>query len=888
MNTRLIISLIFFISMLSCNDTVPLYRDANENPDKRARDLLERMTEDEKFWQMFMIPGDLSNSTEDYYNGIFGLQVAAKGKNDSASGQMIDYDQGSPAGEAAEKINSIQKYFIDSTRLGIPVIPFDEALHGLVRSGATSFPQSIGLAATFDVDLMADVAACIAEETRSRGIRQILSPVINIARDVRWGRTEETYGEDPFLCSEMAVSFVREFESRGIITTPKHFVTNVGDGGRDSYPIHFNERLLEEIYFPAYKACFEKGGSRSVMTAYNSLNGSPCTANKWLLRDKLKGEWNFRGFVISDAGATGGANVLHFTASDYPSSTANAINAGLDVIFQTSYSHYPLFKPAFDNGTIKKEFIDDAVYRILKAKFELGLFDDPYADPDEASRINGSKEHLDKSLEAARKSIVLLKNDKNTLPVSEHIKNIALIGTDATEARLGGYSGPGVLKTSIFTGITERSGSRHKIEYEPGCGRYDNRFRLVDNKLLTHKDKMTTVAGLHGEYFDNPYLEGDPVIVRHDGQINFGWTLYSPHPDLPYDWYSVRWTGILTAPVTDKVKIGIEGNDGYRLYINDKLIIDNWVKKSYGCHTEEYEFIKGDKYNLRVEFYETAGNARIKLIWDYGVQDDAEQRINAAVNLALRSDMAVIVAGIEEGEFRDRALLGLPGRQEEMINRISETGIPVVVVLIGGSAIKMNGWMDNAESIIDAWYPGDMGGYAVADVLFGLYNPAGRLPITFPLDESQLPLFYNHKPTGRGDDYMNLTGQALFPFGYGLSYTSFEYSDLKIEQDTIPRGGGTKLTCTITNTGSRKGDEVVQMYIRDEISSLARPIIELKGFERISLNPGEQKNVEFNLGFEELAMFNHEMNQVVEPGRFRIMIGSSSKDIRLRAHLYVE
>ena len=620
MNNSLILILLLIISMLSCVDNIPAYMDSAESPEKRAKDLLERLNKDEKFWQMFMIPGDLSNSEEDYSNGIFGFQVAAKGKNVPASGQLLYYDQAGPVVTAAERINNIQKYFIDSTRLGIPVIFFDEALHGLVRNGATSFPQSIALAATFDVDLMSEIAACIAEETKSRGIRQILSPVVNIARDVRWGRTEETYGEDPYLCSAMAVSFVREFERRGIITTPKHFVANVGAGGRDSYPIHFNERLLEEIYFPAFKSCIEKGGSRSVMTAYNSVDGSPSTANEWLLREKLKSEWNFDGFVISDAGATGGANVLHFTASDYPSSTANSINAGLDVLFQTSYSHYTLFKPAFDNGSIDMKHIDNAVYRILKSKFELGLFDNPYVDPIQAERVNGSEEHLEKALEAARKSIVLLKNYNKTLPVTDDVKAIALIGNDATEARLGGYSGPGVMKISILDGMTERAGNRYIIKYAPGCGRNDNRLRVIENEYISHTYDSKLLKGFHAEYFGNPYFEGKPVMIRQDRQINFGWTLYSPDPDIPYDWYSVRWTGILTAPRTGKTKIGIEGNDGYRLYINEELIIDNWIKKSYGRVVGEYSFVEGKEYNIKIEYHETTGNARIKLLWDYDRQ----------------------------------------------------------------------------------------------------------------------------------------------------------------------------------------------------------------------------------------------------------------------------
>ena len=335
------------------------------------------MTPEEKFWQLFMIPGDLDNAKPDQYkNGLFGFQVSAAAKGD-AGGQMMNYGTDENAEKLALKINAIQKYFVEKTRLGIPIIPFDEALHGLVREGATVFPQAIALAATWDTALMNKVANEIAGEAKRRGIRQILSPVVNIASDVRWGRTEETYGEDPFLTSAMGVAFVSAFEKKGIITTPKHFIANVGDGGRDSYPVHLNERLLEENYFAPFRACFEKGGSRSVMTAYNSLDGVACSANGWLLQEKLKRQWNFDGFVISDANAVGGEVVLHNTAKDYPTSGQHAINNGLDVIFQTEYKHHQLFIPPFLDGNIDSNRINDAVARVLKEKFELGLFENP-------------------------------------------------------------------------------------------------------------------------------------------------------------------------------------------------------------------------------------------------------------------------------------------------------------------------------------------------------------------------------------------------------------------------------------------------------------------------------------------------------------------------------
>ncbi len=364
---------------VSQDSAKPVYKDPSQSIDRRVSDLLSRMTMEEKSWQLFMIPGEIPPGEEDKYsNGIFGFQVRAAEKKGDAGAQMLDYGVSEDAKSLAEKTNRIQRFFVERSRLGIPMIAFDEALHGLVRGGATVFPQSIGLAATWDTTLVGKIAAAIAAEARIRGIRDILSPVINIASDPRWGRVEETYGEDPLLTSDMAVAFVGAFERAGIVTTPKHFVANLGDGGRDSYPIHFDERLLDEIYFPPFRACIEKGGSRSIMTAYNSLDGTPCTANSWLLTKKLKGEWGFKGFVISDANAVGGMDVLHFTAADNAMSGEQAINAGLDVIFQTSYDHHKLFVPHFLDGGVDRQRIDDAVSRVLRATFVLGLFEHPY------------------------------------------------------------------------------------------------------------------------------------------------------------------------------------------------------------------------------------------------------------------------------------------------------------------------------------------------------------------------------------------------------------------------------------------------------------------------------------------------------------------------------
>ena len=882
------ISILFLFLLLahiiSFAQIIPPYKNPNLSINERVKDLLNRMTPEEKFWQMFMISGDLDNADSlQYKNGIFGFQVSAASKGD-AGGQMLNYSTNESALVLAKKINAIQKYFVEHTRLGIPIIAFDEALHGLVREDATSFPQSIALAATFDTALMHKVATAIATGTKMRGIRQVLSPVINIASDVRWGRVEETYGEDPFLTSEMGVAFVSAFENMGIITTPKHLIANVGDGGRDSYPIHFNERFLDEIHFPPFEAAIKRAGMRSVMSSYNTVDGTSSSSNSWMLQHKLKGDWHFNGFVISDANAVGGDVVLHYTAKDYAQAGANAINGGLDVIFQTDYNHYKLFIPPFLDGRIDTNRINDAVSRVLKAKFALGLFEHPYVPQEQIQQVIKGSSHKALAREAERESIVLLKNDKNILPLDKNIHTIAVIGEDATAARLGGYSGPGNNKVNILTGIKERAGNNIKVLYAQGADVLSNDWNIIPSTYLrTSKNE----EGLDAEYFNNITLSGTPSVTRVDKQINFLWTLSSPDKKISLDFYSAGWTGKIHSPKTGTFKIGLDGNDGFRLYINNKLLIDNWKKQTYSTMLTNYYFEKDKSYDIKIEFFEPVGNAHLKLIWNVDVAHDWKRKIDTAVSIANKSDVAIVVAGIHEGEFQDRAMLSLPGHQEELIQKVAATGKAVVVVLVGGSAITMNNWINKVKGILDVWYPGEEGGNAVADVLFGDYNPAGRLPITFPISEAQLPLVYNHKPTGRGDDYYNLSGLPLFPFGYGLSYTTFEYSNIHLDKNNISTNDSTVVRFTIKNTGNRAGGEVIQLYIHDLLASVSRPVIELKSFQRIHLNAGETKEVAFTITPEMLSMLNKDLEKVVEPGDFRIMIAASSRDIRLKETLTV-
>ena len=858
------------------SQTTPLYKDPSAPVEMRVKDLLARMTPEEKFWQLFMIPGGIEQGEETRWrHGIFGFQVSDPSPQGRAFDQRVPAPARGNARALATRINAIQRAVIEHSRLGIPIIAFDEALHGLVREGATAFPQSIALAATWDTELMGRVASAIATETRVRGIRQVLSPVVNLASDVRWGRTEETYGEDPFLTTRMGLAFVAPFERMGVLTTPKHFVANVGAGGRDSWPIHLSDNHLEDSEFIPFRALVEQGKVGSIMTAYNSVNGHPASAHRDLLLGKLKGEWGFPGFVISDAGAVGGALVLHGTARDYPHSGELALRNGLDVIFQTSYEHHSLFMPPFLDGRIDPVRLDDAVARVLRAKFRLGLFEDPYVPMEAIDRLDTAA-HRQLAREAAAASFVLLKNDGG-LPLRRNPGTVAVIGSDAAEVRLGGYSGPGIRRESILDGIRAKMPGTNVLFHEgPGLG--SNPFRPVPPAFLD----------LRVAYFDNPRLEGKPVLERREEAIDFHWTFLGPDDSrMRKDHFSARWAGTLRAPTTGMLTLGVQGDDGYRLYLDGRLLIDRWEKVSFHTDLVPVEMQEGRRSPLVLEYRETDPNATVRLVWDHGTDQGMRRRLEEAVATGASADVIVAVVGIREGEFQDRARLTLPGLQEELLLALSATGKPVHVLLVGGSAVVMERWLDSVSSVTMVWYPGEAGGQAVADMLWGDVNPSGRLPITFPMHEAQLPLGYRHLPTGRGDDYLDLSGTPRFPFGYGLSYSTFEYGDLVLPDGPLEAGDTAIVECTVTNTGAYAGSEVVQLYLRDELATIARPQLELKGFQKVALSPGASRKLRFAIAPEMLTLVDAQGSRVLEPGIFRVMVGSSSRDLPLQGALEV-
>lgn len=655
-------------------------------------------------------------------------------------GQLTTVTRRMDPREGTETYNAIQRFLVTKTRLKIPAILHDECLHGCMAKGATIFPQALALASSWAPDFVERVAQAIGRETRARGISQALSPTINIARDPRCGRTEETYGEDTLLTSRMAVAFIRGIQSEGVAATPKHYAANfMGDGGRDSHEIRFSERELRETYFPAFEAAVREAGALSIMPAYNAIDGVPCACDPWLLTKVLRDEWGFEGIAGSDYWAIDGIYRKHRVAADAAESARLALVAGMDIDWPSATT-FPKLAGEVRSGRLPVKYLDRAVTRHLKVKEKLGLFANPFADPEKAVRVNDCSAHRALALEAARLGTVLLRND-GVLPFGR-LRKLAVIGPNADEARTGGYSGFGVKIVKPLEGIRDRAGRGVSVEHARGC----------------------ELTGTSTKGFDaavKAASKADAAVVVVGGWSGGSW---EPHP-------------------------------------------------------------------------------------------------------------------YTEGEGRDRCRLELAGVQERLIQAVAKVNRRTVVVIVNGSAVAMGSWADKVAAIVMAWYPGEEGGTAIAEVLFGDANPSGKLPLTFPFWTGELPWYYNVKPSGRADDYNDQRKTlAQFAFGHGLSYTRFEYSDLKVERAR----DGAAVSFAVSNAGKRAGDEVVQVYTRDLLASLVRPMKELKAFRRVRLLPGEKTRVEFALTRKDLSFLGANLKWVFEPGEFEFMAGASSADLPLR------
>jgi len=842
------------------------YKNPKLSVDARVQDLLGRMTTEEKIAQL----------RSDGNPNVFEKPLKTTG-----FGFIPLYPwRGDTPAQLAETINKYQKE-AQSSRLGIPFMPYEESLHGAIGNGHTSFPQAIALAATWDPALIHRVAKAISTEDRSNGIRQVLSPVINVDRDARWGRMEESYGEDPLLTSKIAVAFVSELEKAGVVTTPKHYVANLWDGGRDSNAVEISLRSLFDIYLAPFKACFEEGGSRSVMCSYNAVNGVPCASDHWLLTDVLRGEWGFNGYVVSDWGAANNVWERFHVVNNEEECAAALLNAGMDAEHPGVYIYGKGLDDAVKHGLISKKVLDTAVGRILRVKFELGLFEDPFVDPAKAAALATDPGHTALARETAERAMVLLKNENNTLPLASTIQKFAVFGDLVNgQVPLGGYSGTGnrAERKSILQGLKDHSPSA-SFNFVSGCSiGGGGTLPLVPADALSTEDGQ---AGLKGEYWDNMTFAGEPKIVRTDKEINFNWDSNSPASGFPREKFAVRWTGFITAPESGEYQISGTADDGIRIIVNGKTIAEDWSEHPAQASMGTVMLVKGEKTPIKVEYYQAAGQASVRLGWHLqGATDSFMAQVRDA---ASNADVSIVFAGIREGEGQDRSFLKLPGNQEDVIKAAAASGKPVVVVLVAGSPVTMEGWDEKVPAILDAWYPGQEGADAIARILFGDANPSGKLPMTFPRTVGQCPLYYNYEPSGRGYDYVDGSGQPLFPFGHGLSYTTFEYKNLKI----APGSPLFTASIDVTNTGQRAGTEVVQLYTHQEVASVIQPLKQLEGFQAVEFQPGETKTVTFELGFDQLSMWDANMRRVVEKGKFDVMVGSSSADIRQRGTLTV-
>ncbi len=812
-----------------------------------------------------------------------------------------------------EKVSQMVYNSPEIKRLGIPAYNWwNEALHGVARNGiATVFPEPIGLAATWDTDLMYKAAGVISDEARAkynkavsrnqRGIYQGLtfwSPNINIIRDPRWGRGMETYGEDPYLTGEMGEQFVKGMQGNNprylkTDATPKHFaVYNGPEPARHTVDVQVQDYDLRETYLPQFKKCIVDAKAAAVMCAYNMLRGYACCGSNPLLEKILRKEWGFKGYVVSDCWAISDMYEFHKIVDSKEAAAAVAVKAGTDLNCGNSY---PYLFDAVKKGTVSEAYIDTAVKRLFYARFKLGMFDPPEMVPySKLKKIDTEEDRL-KALKAARESIVLLKNKDHLLPLNKKssggnvLKTVAVIGPNADdeEVLLGNYNGFPSHPVTPLQGIKEKLKGR-KVIYARGCDIAGGvpSFKVVDDSYLyTSADKKH--HGLTGEYFDNRDFKGKPSFTRTDKKIDFAWWDGAPSKKFDPTDFGVRWTGVIVPPKSGKYALGGYGYNGFRIYLDDSLLV-----KYYGEFdpVKTYNYVNltaGQTYKIKVEFYETERYSFMHLIWD--VPDDSLEQ--EAVSAARKADAVIMVMGLSprlEGEemkinvkgFKggDKTSLDLPETQEDLIKKIAATGKPVVLVLLNGSALSIDWENKNIPAIIEGWYPGEEGGRAIADVIFGDYNPGGKLPVTFYKSVAQLPPFTDYSMRGR--TYRYFKGKPLYPFGYGLSYTTFTFKNFKAAADTIEPGDSVYVSVDVSNTGSLRGDEVVQLYVKAEKDTMA--IKTLKGFKRVSINPGETKNVRFLITPKTLERWIEGKGFNVEPDKYLLMVGSSSlnKDLQ--------
>lgn len=776
-----------------------------------------------------------------------------------------------------EKISLIAGTGFDTVpipRLGIPSLKMTDGPVGVRQAPATSFPSSIALAASFDTALIQKVAQAIAQETKAKGKNVLLGPCVNIQRTPFGGRNFESFGEDPFLAARMGVAYIKGMQSENVLPSVKHFAANNQETDRMTIDVRVDERTLNEIYFPAFKAAVKEANVWTIMAAYNKLNGFYASENNYLLNEVLKKRWNFQGLVMSDWGA------VH--------STVPTLKNGLDLEMPTgSFLNPQAVKKALAANEISETLeINEMVRRLLRVMFWAGLMDEKT--PDKGSI--DTPEHRRVALEAARGGIVLLQNRNNVLPVDiNKIRSIAVIGPNADAARIGGGGSAEVVpfySVSPLEGIRKAVGDKVQINFSPGIVALGDTKPIPTENLTTPDGKSN---GLQGEYYANMTFEGQPAFTRVDPQLDFHWATGSPAENYPSDLFSNRWTGNLTASVSGRYAISLSSNDGGRLYLDDKLIVDVWGDHATLRGAAAIDLKAGEPHKIRIEHYENRGNADLVLGWRR-LEDDILQK---AADAASKSDVAIVFAGLSDAievETQDRTDLNLPKEQEELIEAVAKANPKTIVVMTSGAPVLMDKWNTKVPSILQAFYYGQEGGNAIADVLFGKISPSGKLPATFLRRWEDSNAFGRFPGDGKSVNYDEgiLVGyrwfdtkniEPLFPFGHGLSYTNFKYSGLKLIKGT---GADLTVQFEIENTGQRDAAEAAQIYVQDIQSSLPRPLKELKGFQKVFLKAGEKKQVTVALNQNAFAFYDPDKQSwIAEKGVFKILVGSSSRDIRL-------
>ena len=840
-----------------------------------------------------------------YY--LLVLSAKLKGKESPSSSVIVNVFQPNSYKERLsdliglmtvdEKIKQLTNQSDPIPRLGVPRYNYwSEALHGVLISGATSFPQVVALGATWDPELVRRVATAISDEARVFNVVEgkgltYWSPTINIARDPRWGRNEESYSEDPFLLSRMGVAFVQGMQGNDpyylkTVSTPKHFMANNEEERRHTGSSDVDMRSMFEYYLPAFHQAVVEGRAYSIMGAYNELNHVPCNANMFLLTDLLRRNWGFEGYVVTDCGAINDMLYGHHFFETGAEAVARSIRAGCDMSCGQEYREY--LYGALDLGLLEEKDLDSALTRVLSARFRLGEFDPPESVPYTSIPIEklDCQEHRQLALESAQKAIVLLKND-GILPLDRNkIKTIAVIGPNAAEAQLGIYSGFPNIRVSPLEGIKDKAaGQGIKVEYAKGCDIGGGLLSVIEPQYFA-KIAGTNKTGMKGEYFDNMELSGKPVVTRIDSTIDFSFGTNSPAAGLPKDQFSVRWTGKIIPPDTI-YHLGTSCDDGSRLYLNGKLLIDDWTDHGEKPIGAEVKLIPGQEYEVVVEYYDNALGATARLTWDLNQVD-----FSSAKKVAAKNDATILVLGISPGisqEELDRKEIELPQVQRDLINEVASVNPNVVIVLVNGGPLALAGCENKAKAIVEAWYGGEYGGKAIADVLFGDVNPGGKLPETFYASTQQLPPMSDYDLINHPRTYMYLNQPVLFPFGHGLSYTQFEYNNLKLNSDPIKKNGVVEIQATIKNSGKLKGDEVVQIYAHYMDATTTVPINQLKRFQRITLNPGESKVLTFKIPAPEFSFYDPATNDLkIAEGKWELQVGSSSRDIRLKEIFKIE